>query len=178
MAAPDPGEHVRVGGERRSSGRGQHDLQLGPRLASEAGHFADASAAGRTQIAPPGEPFAGHTHTRFFLLLEITLAECCHIPNAQTGWDRRSSSNPGVATMRRRTSDLITSSVCVLLAVLLLVAGQPKRGIHLSCPSSASCTCAARLPRPNCNPLASSRSIRGSPGRLEGGEVGLYRGSS
>src|SRR6516162_3945254 len=131
MAASDPGEHVRVGGERRSSGRGQHDLQLGPRLASEAGHFADASAAGRTQIAPPGEPFAGHTHTRFFLLLEITLAESCHIPNAQTGWDRRSSSNPGVATMRRRTSDLITSSVGVLLAVLLLVAGQPKRGIHL-----------------------------------------------
>ena len=32
--------------------------------------------------------------------------------------------------MRRRTSDLITSSVGVLLAVLLLVAGQPKRGIH------------------------------------------------
>ena len=33
--------------------------------------------------------------------------------------------------MRRRTFDLITSSVGVLLAVLLLVAGQPKRGIHL-----------------------------------------------
>jgi hypothetical protein len=33
--------------------------------------------------------------------------------------------------MRRRTFDLITSSVGVLLAVLLLVAGRPKRGIHL-----------------------------------------------